>query len=126
MTRATDTARYHASVPSELDPNDPTAGPTGHPFATAPTVAIGAGPDDAVTPRPSPPTTPSATADIDALERDLTSVDQVLAKLDAGDLDGAEQLMGEIQNPDLVIDLTEGATPVDTPQPATSAPPVPG
>lgn len=68
--------------------------------------------------------------DVAAVEHEFAQIDEALARLDAGDLDGAEAITDALVGPDLVIDLTdgsrsdtdEGTPPVDTaevPTPST-------
>ena len=92
MTGRIAPARYHATVLEE-----PTQPPS------PPTAELGA---------PSTET-PAEDVDIAAIEGEFAQIDEALARLDAGDLDGAEAITDALVGPDLVIDLTDEHTPTD-------------
>ena len=80
----------------------PTAGVDTDPTSAdpAPTAAV----------HPAPPGDPaSSSVDIGSLESDLDLVDSALTTLDAGDLDGAEEIVAQLTDAEMVIDLTDDA-----------------
>lgn len=103
MTGAAGSARYHATVLDE---------PTPSPAAIR---------DDATTPSDQPA---DAAFDVAAVESEFAQIDEALARLDRGDLDGAEAIADALAGTDdMVIDLTTGSEPAGDPVSSTEPEP---
>jgi len=91
-------------------PSDTANAPVQPPTAGVATDQTSADPAPTAAAHPARPDNPaSSSVAIGSLESDLDLVDSALTTLDAGDLDGAEEIVAQLTDAEMVIDLTDDA-----------------